>query len=370
MARQRATPIGGYSIGLLADTHIGQGLNVHRVVRCVEWLRSLSPKPVAIVHAGDITISAEQPSALDDWLEEIGREEEWILTCGNHDTEVEWAHDGDVPDRPHATIVDRYPELFGGREWYTKDVHSARVIVTNNNSDCLATTGYSCYHNCNPPGERDAANPDHSGITVSGSVQRQWLDRAAACPADWKMVVGHRALWVPYDTDPRPMNRGAREAMRRPIELGVSLLFTGDVHVGALSGPWYPDQELRVPGTVGCYSLSLAGGYAVRQVDESVLPEGACLWSDGGTGALGICHAGALVFGGAKVRLLVYRVAADDEEGSVVLETDLERNPGSPPSGPPVCRESRTRRGRDGRILSPTAAALEDRDVAFGEIVS
>ena len=124
-----------------------------------------------------------------------------------------------------------------------------------------------------------------------------------------------------------------------------------------------------VPGTVGCYSLSLAGGYAVRQVDESVLPEGACLWSDGGIGALGICHAGALVFGGAKVRLLVYRVAADDEEGSVVLETDLERNPGSPPSGPPVCRESRTRRGRDGRILSPTAAAGEDRDVPFGEIV-
>ncbi len=344
----------GYAVGMVTDSHISASVGAANVLTSLDWLRSQDPKPRAILHAGDINEVPAAASSFSTWITEQSGwpdpEIEFLYTIGNHDAEIPWGGPyGITPAAPHASIVARHARLFRGREWYHRDIESTRVIVINNLTDCLhETTGRSCYYNCNPPGAEYEVNPDHGGISIEGSPQRAWLEAVANSDHLWKIVVGHRALWTPYDADWRPMNRLARPALRTPIDHGVSLVFTGDVHVGALSGPWYPaepeNEETRDPGQVGAYSLSLAGGYVVRSVDVSRLPgytggdvndaanSTTVHWADGNDNHPGdqhLCHAAHLTFAGDEAYLQIFACSDLNPIGGVVHTQTLRRNPGA-----------------------------------------
>lgn len=348
----------GYAMGFATDSHGGQSANFDLFVTCVLWLRSKTPRPVLFCHAGDLTvgnlddvianhyeeawIAADVGYPWEDWVE--------LFAVGNHDTMIPIAagSGADTPASPFAFLLAEYPALFQGREYYHYDHESTRVIVMNNISDYLDGNGNSAYDNCNPPGTDDEVNPDYSGITTPGSAQRVWLNNVSSSSHLWKIGMCHRALWVPFDSDPRKMNKDARPALKTPIENGMSLLFQGDVHVGSFSGPWYPDPADLTeayatpvsPGEVGAYSLSLSGGFAGREVDVSTIPgytagdvtdaanSTTVHWASGTGVGEAKAQAAYLRFEGDQAYLEIFEATRVDEEGSVVFQTTLLRNPG------------------------------------------
>lgn len=347
----------GYALGFVSDSHGGQSANFEHFVTVTMWLRSQTPIPVILIHGGDLTIGNLSGTIANHYLEawetaDVGWPfEDWVelVAPGNHDTMRPITDPGEnTPASPYEYLLSVYPNLFQGREYYYYDYESTRVIVMNNNSDYVTGLGSSAYNNCNPPGADTEENADYSGITIPGSAQRVWLDAASGSNHLWKIGVCHRALWVPFDSDPRRMNKDARPALKTPIDNGLSLLMQGDVHIGSFSGPWYPDPDDPTeanatpvnPGEVGAYSLSLAGGYVTRPVDVSVLPgytsgdvddeanSSTVHWASGASVG-SKAQAAYLLIEGDVAYLQVFEAGSDDAEGSIVYSTTLVRNPGA-----------------------------------------
>lgn len=329
----------GYSLGIISDPHIGTAIHDDYVATCLAWLIGRARGLVGILACGDLVESPED--SFNTWLRDpesgnVPTSIPLFPVPGNHDAEIGWGGPYEqTPDQPHATLVSRYAGYFRGREWYSVDHEALRIMAINNLTDYLSDAGYSTYYNNNPPGYHYALNPDHSGISIPGSAQRAWLDAQSASRHLWKIIAGHRSLWAPYDTDPRKLNRLARPAMATPIDRGVSLIVTGDIHVGSFSGPWYPTapdyEEYRSPGSVGAYSLTLAGSYFPRDADPDVLPnpETTLHWSSGtGVSGSGLCHAALLTFQGDVAYLEVFECSNSNPTGAIVFTHTLLRNPG------------------------------------------
>ncbi len=346
--RRRTT---GFAFGWVTDTHIGQAMKPEYVRAGLDWIRSRAGSQlVALLHSGDMTVQPAMEG--NDWRSWIHSAEggAWppdvpVWPCvGNHDAEVGWMDDGVVPQGPHATMIAHFGDSFAGREWWSKDVlvngepSTVRVIAINNLSDYFSTMNQ--YYNCNPPGDRDGPDPnsDHSGITVDGSPQRLWLNEVTASDHLWKIVLCHRGLVLPFDSDPRRLNRVAWQAMKTPIDNGVSLFLQGDVHVGSLSGPWYPSPlspddsafaTYVAPGGVGAWSMSLAGSYAVRQVNTGVLADHAstCHWAEGGTTQSHLIQAAVLFVAGDDIIVEIWHMS-DTIPAGIAMTKRLRRNGG------------------------------------------
>ncbi len=334
----------GYSIGLMGCGHVGAGMGGTReenIRTCLDWLQSHDDL-VALVGLGDLNESPNFEVGWGSWLSDpeggnlspnIAR----LPVIGNHDTEIPWTGPYDsTPANPHATIKSRYPALFQGREWYKWDHGALRFIALNNLTDYLDSGGESMYYNCNPPGSHYELNPDHSGMTTEGSPQRLFLASAMASSHPWKIAGCHRSLWAPFDSDPRKLNRGMRSAIRSAVDSGLSLLAQADIHVTSFSGPWYPtepaNEEYRQPGQCGVYSLTLAGGYFLRDVDPNVLPnpETTLHYASGSeTGHLHRISVALLRFIGDVAELQIFEADDGTPAGAVVYRTTLIRNPGA-----------------------------------------
>lgn len=345
VARRQTGPVvmltKGYSIGFLGCPHIGALVGSPTNIRtCLDWLQTHADL-VALGVAGDMVESPKYEVGFGEWARgvdggNLASSITILPVIGNHDAEVAWGGPYDeTPDDPHATIKGRYPSLFRGREWYSWDHKALRFIALNNLTDYLDDSGVSMYYNCNPPGSQYELNPDHSGITIEGSAQRLFIASAMQSQHPWKIAACHRALWAPYDDDPRKLHRSARAALRGAVDSGLSLLVQADIHVTSFSGPWYPtdpdNEEYRQPGQCGVYSLTLAGGFVNRSVDDSVLPnhETTCHYASGyEVGHSHRANAALVRFFGDVAELTIFEVDDGVPDGAVVFRTTIAKNPG------------------------------------------
>lgn len=323
--------LGGTVLGVIADPHIPTTQHAARVRTVLDWIRmqgGASLMGLAVLGDGNVNPYAAQ--RWHEWCRDPmgGNLPQWVrefFVLGNHDADAP-PDAAETHENPFGYARSVYPWLFGEREYYRASIDGVSLYALNNISDYLLDSGQSAYPNCNPPGNQFACNPDWSGITNPESAQRQWLDaEIAADTTGWKIAMMHRALWAPFDSDPRKLNRAAREALRIPIEHGLSLVLQGDIHVGSFSGPWYPDEEIVAPGQ-GAYSLTLAGGYAVRQVDLSVLPPDSVAWASGGTMQSGITHGALIRFQEETAIVQVFECSDADPAGEVVFVRTIARN--------------------------------------------
>lgn len=343
-SRPRVMRTQGYSIGIMGCSHIGVGMGGSReenIRTCIDWLQSHTDL-VAVVGLGDLNESPNFTTCWGAWLDdpEGGNLSTSIVklpVIGNHDTEIPWTGPYDsTPANPHATIKSRYPALFQGREWYKWDHGSLRFIALNNLTDYLSDTGESMYYNCNPPGSHYDLNPDHSGITVEGSPQRQFLASAMSSAHPLKIAGCHRIAWAPFDSDPRKTHRAFRAALRGAIDAGLSVLFQADAHINSVSGPWYPtepaNEEYREPGQCGVYSVTLGDGYFMREVDPNVLPNPEVTLHYASGAETGHLHRAAVVLLrpiGDLIDMQLFEADDGAPAGAVVYRTTLIRNPGA-----------------------------------------
>ncbi len=300
----------------ITDTHVGQSIYTHHVRTVCDLARADAGQIEAVIHAGD---GNECPTAsfIEWWHDPEGggapASEQVYFTLGNHDTETDPGTP--APSDPFVTARSRYPWFAPGESWYRASVGGVSIYSFLNTTDALSPSGNSCYPNCNPPGEYSALNPDWSGILDPESPQRQWL--AAELAQDthpWRIAVMHRPAWAPFGGTMRPVHT----AMQALIEsCGFSLALGGDIHIGSVCGPFS-----------GCYSLTLAGGFVVRQVDLEAFPGLPVLWSSGGGGSTGLAHAALLSFSDDAVLVRIYEASNYYAAGSLVYTATLPRNAG------------------------------------------
>ncbi len=339
----------GYSLLAIGCPHVGQGSSSRwaRVATCLAWGLAQAKGLTGILVAGDMVVSPATTTPLHTWLYDseggnVPADIPLIPVLGNHDAEVPNGGDyGITPAAPHASTISTFAEYFRGREWHAWDATlngkptDLRVICLNNNSPYLDDEGTQMYHNCNPPGRELALDPDHSGITVEGSPQRLFLDEATKRRAGkWTILSAHRSLWAPFDSDPRKLHRSMRPVLKDSIDRGASILLTADIHLTSHSGPWYPTapnhEEYRANGSVGIHSVTVAGGFMSRSVDDTVLPEHAtsCHFAHGYETADGVTHAVLLQFEGDHCSMRVFEVTPADLDGAEVYSATIKKNPG------------------------------------------
>lgn len=280
----------------VTDTHVGQSIYLHNVRAVVDAARAAAGGAIeATIHAGD---GNECPTAsfLGWWRDPEGggapASEKVYFCLGNHDTETNPGEPA-VPN-PYATAMSRYPWFEAGQPWYRASVGAVSLYSLLDITDVLSPSGSSCYPNCNPPGDLWALNPDYSGILDPNSPKRQWL--AAELAQDthpWRIVVMHRPAWAPFSGTMRPVHTAMQEVISA---CGFSLALGGDIHVGSIVGP---------VGN-GLTSITLAGGYVVRQVDLEAFPGLPVQWSSGGGGSTGLAHACLLSFADDWVTIRVW----------------------------------------------------------------
>ncbi len=298
----------------ITDTHVGQSLYLHHVRTVVDLARAAAGGQIeAVIHAGD---GNECPTAsfLDWWHDPEGgnapSSEQVLFTMGNHDTETDPGEP--AASDPFATARSRYPWFAPGQDWYRVSIGPVSLYSLQTCSDVLSPSGSSCYPNCNPPGVLDALNPDYSGILDPQSPQRQRL--AAELAQDthpWRIVVSHRPAWAPFSGQMRPVHTALQQLY---LDSGFSLALGGDIHIGSLCGP-----------IDGLHSLTLAGGYVVRQVDLDAFPGLPVLWSSGGGGSTGLAHAALLSFDGDAVTVRIWEASNYYPAGSQVFAATLPR---------------------------------------------
>jgi len=333
-------------LAFASDFHAGgTGAYFDHVITALNWIQMHGDLPSALCNAGDLCENTEETVPYHTWIRaaeygDLDAGIDLIVTPGNWDAdELPTAGYGAIPENPYSALLALYPAQFAGLEYGYVDIGTTvRVAFANNNSDYLDDSGVSKYHNCNPPGDQFDLNPDHSGITDPASDARVFLDAVFDNPAPpWRIVMMHRSLWAPFDSDPRKLNRDARAAVLTPIAKGASLVATGDIHVGSISGPWYPaggpvgdeDALYVAPGGTGAYSLTHAGGYFPRDVDDEVLPNHAttCPWSSGGSTTMKVQV--SLVWfedDGDSATIVIFEASDADPLGSVVYTGTLSRN--------------------------------------------
>jgi len=335
------------TLAIMSDTHVTDTPHEVKIARCIQWAQENATNLKALVMCGDNVDSPNYIPKFKDWAYHTDSGNlhvsvPIVTTIGNHDTEVPWhGAYGITPANPHLTIQNDYSDLFNGLEWYSWDCEDIlRIASVNNLTDYLGTeggyAGDSMYYNCNPPGD-NVLNPDHSGISIPASAQRTWLDSVFDSSHPWKIIICHRSMWAPFDSDPRRLNRLARPAMATAIDKGCSMICQGDIHIGSLSGPWYPTapdyEEYRDPGSVAAYSMTLLGGYVPRSIDETILPDhdNTVLWASGYVpGGVGTMHIALLQLDSVSdyASLKIFRCSNADPIGEVIYETTITKNPG------------------------------------------
>lgn len=335
------------AMAFISDMHAGGGPYIGHAIRCLQWLQMHGVLPKALCDAGDLNENSEEEIPFHEWIRatdggDLDTGIEIVVAPGNWDADEtpNSTNFGLIAENPYSALKALYPDLFGDNEFGSWDDPGGivRVAFLNNISDYTNDEGKSAYFNCNPPGAEMGSNPDHSGILTPGSAVRTWLDGVFGTTAPpWRVVLMHRSLYAPYDSDPRKLNREARPAFLTPIDNGLSLIATGDIHVGSLSGPWYPaggvegdpTAQYVAPGGTGAYALTLAGGYLPRNVDETVLPNHAetCLWASGGSGTKKV-QAALVLFSneGDNAQIVIFESSDADPLGSIVYNGTLLRN--------------------------------------------
>ena len=341
-----------------SDPHHQVSGGIANFQTCVTWLnkQAESKSVKALVVGGDLEESFRYDQQFKDFIRagtfstylgentegcNLNADIECLPVIGNWDT-TSATHD-EIPEDPHSIIVGRYPEYFNGKEYYTWDYKRViRVFVINDITDYTTTAGSNTYFQCNPPGAPlgPPANPDHSGITVAGSDQHTWLDGAFNTDHEWKIMCFHRPLWSARDNrdGSRRSNRVAREYLAPYIDRRLSLILSGDQHIGSLSGPWYPagteNAQLKGPGQLGTYELIAAGGYFPRPIIPGSLPdeERSILWSSGQDATSHhIAHMVLLGFapGSNVCDITIFEVTDEAPDGSVVYNGKLVQNRGA-----------------------------------------
>ena len=344
-------------IAYTSDPHFQWSGGIANFQTCVTWLngQAQTKNIRALVVGGDLQESYDQEQSFKDFIRtgtydtgagelegcNLNADIECLPVIGNWDTDSH-THD-EIPEDPHSIIVGRYPEYFDGKEYYTWDYKdTVRIFVVNDITDYTTTAGANSYFQCNPPGAPlgPPANPDHSGITVAGSDQHSWLDSGFDTDHEWKILCCHRPFWSARDDrdGARRSNRVARPYLSSYIDRRLSLILSGDQHLGSLSGPWYPsgdeDAKLKDPGQLGAYELVAAGGFLSRQVIAGSLPDEdqSILWSSGGEDNVhNLSHMALLGFtpGSNVCDITIFEVTNETPTGSVVHTGELVQNVGA-----------------------------------------
>ena len=332
-------------LAFMSDLHAGgTAAYIAHVLSCIHWIQSQGCTIGALCVAGDLCENDAEVPPFHEWIRDpdygnLDESIELVVAPGNwdfDDTPASGVHEA-IAENPLSGFKAIYTE-YGDKEYVCRDIGSVRIAGLNNVSDYLNGSGDSMYFNCNPPGYEHVVNPDHSGILTPGSELRVWMDSLFGYMAPrWRITMAHRSHWAPFDSDPRKLNRDGRVAYKVPIDRGLSIVFTGDIHVGSLSGPWYPfggpiDATARYvpPGTgAGAYSLTLAGGYLPRDVETDILPDHAttCAWASGVDGSK-MSQAAIIAFDdyGDTARIVIFEASDLDPVGSVVYDGILYRN--------------------------------------------
>jgi hypothetical protein len=341
----------GYSIGMMADPHYSYGSSARhaRIATAMNLILDNATGLCALLAAGDLN---ERPEfvGFKEWA--LGEDVGWpaiipILPCvGNHDAEIATTGTPETtPASPHATLLSRYSDLFCGHEWFTWDAHLSgvpvdlRVISLDNLTDAMSEdpTPVSLFYNCNPPGHQYVLNDDYSGFTSGASPQRNFLANAIQSKRGWKILMMHRGLWLPFDSSDIPLHRDARPILADAVAAGCSVLLQGHAHMGVDCGPWHPSgaqyETYVAPAAnqVGIRSLCFSGGYTVRAINDTVLPNHVttCHLARGSADSTTMVHAAILQFDGNTAALKVYEVSAAVPAGALIYEATIYKNPGS-----------------------------------------
>lgn len=304
-------PIDGPSWLFITDTHVGQSVNLGNMRTVVDLARAEGAIE-GVIHGGD---GNETPlvSFLDWWRDPEGggapASEKLIMAAGNHDTAT--VPGSGATEDPFSAWRSRQ-WWCGSREWGRVSVGPVSFYVLNDLTDAL-DAGTSCYDNCNPPGEHNELNPDWSGITDPESEQRLWL--AAELAADttpWKVGVMHRPAWGPFSAARRPIHTAIQGLIQSCC---FSLALSGDLHGGALCGPFS-----------GCWSLTQAGGYYIRPVDLDAFPGLPVVWSSStAQNNSGLAHCARISFGEETASIRIFEASNANLTGGLVFAQTIER---------------------------------------------
>lgn len=338
----------GYGLAIISDTHTNQTANGGNMDPLMDLVRA-HPNLCALLSCGDQNlgqwVETAEKDDFDDWIatQSLGSLPVLVVP-GNHDTywPISYSSGSDT-NEPHGVIKARYPHLFKGKEWYTWDYESLRIVVMNNLTD--DTSGN--YNNCNPPYNGQTPNPDWSGFDTTDSEQQLFIANAFSSSDHlWKIGALHRPVYAPFDDDPsvvgRPTHISQRNGIIRTAILnGMSVLSQGDQHIRFI-GKKYIQNGIsnETAGItivddktgVGCWPIINSGTYATnRAIDLSFLPgstEGThYLYASGNAEAgIGCGSLTILDFYGDMARIRLWE-CTDGETAVLQYDGEIWRNP-------------------------------------------
>jgi hypothetical protein len=187
---------------------------------------------------------------------------------------------------PYQSAQDRFPAVFGGRNYWKRDHKNVRVIALQNvaNVDVGASTDYRINNPTTyaaPTG--GITGIDWDGITVTTSPQRVALAGWTE-PADvgsrWVIVVSHRMIYGTEVGNPTRHNlgRAARgtgyvKAVEDSLPTGRRALFLcGDQHVNHILTRAIRDSALAGATEKGGYHFIVSSGGGARSGDTTDVP--------------------------------------------------------------------------------------------------
>lgn len=283
-APEAAICVGGVRLMFLADTHLGQSSHVGDATAAVAYAAGLSPAPEAAYVVGDLTVGGHLGAdslAFLSWA--VAQPLPVFPVAGNHDTgqyasSAEPLYQGGTD--PYRLLRDSWPGLWEPEgPWYYQDHGShGRVYALASCSDTTVQLAsglwVQAYGNCTypgyslaywqargyPDGNPDGTNPDTYGWMDTLSVQGTWLRDTLPQGPGWQIACTHRASYAAYqEASLRPLNRGARHGMLRPIGRYCAAVVQGDIHV--------PSVVVAPPD--GTIYVSLQTGFVRRPLDLS-----------------------------------------------------------------------------------------------------
>ena len=283
-----------YSIGLIADWH-GGGSSATDSSRLgdvvVAWFAAQTPKPMAVLHAGDIYAGGRDPSTGHTGWENMQATFAAyglpVYTClGNHDFNY-WNGRENCPGTdelyPAGTIPDSVArsDILGSNHlpYYCKDFGAVRVLFLDNMRDTTSWSGSAWIQNhamVNPPGRdlaywqahgyptgnQNGTNPEYAGWVTSDSTagQLKWIkDSAAGFGGTFLLAVAHFSPYHLLTTTSAYMSdRGGRYVgWAICSRAGVDLAITGHTHCYLLTKRLY--KGVQSAGGTYFFNSNIAG---------------------------------------------------------------------------------------------------------------